>query len=277
MNNSNNPQIKITEQAPSNSPAQADTGYIEGEINLRSDLPAIKSYQPQDIDFQNSSAVISSAQKFIIPIPAFGSNGEQLVYPDSHAKAGEPILDWQNKPIGESGIVFYNKKDSSWQAAAGDGTAVVIINQVTREQAQALTSKIKEFKPDPNHLTLGELKEVLQFAAEELGLSDMYNSDRNFIKSKMTPVDPKGSNEEVSTGDCFGFMKRDDRDICQAVYLPGTVQFEGPAATPQLFENGAVIVKQGESIRGIQPETFAETYTYADGTRIDLSSLEGGT
>jgi hypothetical protein len=53
-----------------------------------------------------STPVISQAQKFIIPVAAFG--GDALVYPESYPQAGQPVLDYQEKPIGERGLVFYN-------------------------------------------------------------------------------------------------------------------------------------------------------------------------
>ena len=52
--------------------------------------------------------------------------------------------------------------------------------------------------------------------------------------------------------------------------MPGTGAFQGPAATPQKFENGAVILKQGEQEpRLVQPKAFVETYTNDDGSQID--------
>ena len=86
----------------------------------------------------SSTAVISNAQKFIIPVPAFKDGGEPLIYPKNQPKAGQTITDYQGKPIGKNGIVFFNFKDQSVQAAAGDGKGVIIINEVTQEQAEKL-------------------------------------------------------------------------------------------------------------------------------------------
>ena len=90
-----------------------------------------------------STSVISNAQKFIIPVPAFGRSGEPLVYPLISDKAGQPILDYTGKPVGDRGLVFFNGKDNSWQAVLGDGEGVVIINEVTREQATKLYQQIR--------------------------------------------------------------------------------------------------------------------------------------
>lgn len=238
------------------------------------------TYTPQDFDFNNAAPVISSAQKFIVPIPNLRGQGEPLTIPQGH-NAGEEIKDWQGNAIGDDGVVFYNAKDQAWQAVQGDGTGVVIMNQVTQEQAAQLHDKIDSLlKPDTQdgtsqafntksvqELSLSEIKDVLSFASEELGIGDMYNSDTGFIAKKMSPIGDAPSDE------AFGLHKRDDRDICQAVYIAGEGEFQGPAATPQKFENGAVIVKQGDDVRLIQPDVFEQTYRHTDGSSLSLAEL----
>lgn len=221
---------------------------------------------PGDLHFDpaNSTVVISSAQKFILPVPKLNAGGEPLLYPAGHEKAGEPILDYEGKQIGDKGLVFFNAKDQAWQAVAGDGEGVVIINEVTQEQAAELDRKVKELNGDPNQLTLPQLKQVLDYARNELKLNDMYNSDRSFVKTKMTPV----ALDSGASVEAYGLKKRDDRDLCQAVYVPGKFTFEGPAATPQVFENGGVIVRQGEEFRGVQPDIFMRTYRLQSGQPI---------
>ena len=216
-----------------------------------------------------STPVLSNAQKFIIPVPAFKQDGEPLVYPKTHPKAGHPLLDYEGKPIGDRGIIFLNFKDKSWQAATGDGQSVIIINEVTQEQAEKLYQEIEKLNPDPDKLTLPELKQVLTFAQKKLGLDDVYNSTRSFVTEKMTPVLP---NEAAQNGknkdDVYGLRKRDDRDVNQAIYIPGAFTFEGPAASTQQFENGGIIIEQGGKMRGVQPEIFMRTYKLLDGSPI---------
>jgi hypothetical protein len=217
-----------------------------------------------------STSVISNAQKFIIPVPAVGHGGEPLVYPQGYEKSGQPILlDDTGKPVGDRGLVFFNGKDRSWQAVKGDGEAVIIINEVTREQANKLYQKVQALKADPNNLTLDELKQVVSFAQEQLGLVDMYNSSRSFVQERMTAVIaaevPKVNGKEIRA---YGFVKRDDRDVNQAIYIPGEFVFEGPAASPQEFKDGGVIVEQGGKMRGVQPDIFVRTYKLSDGRSI---------
>lgn len=230
----------------------------ESRIILASDLKTGPTF---------STPVISDAQKFIIPVPAFGRMGEPLVYPKENPKAGQPILDYEGKSIGKTGIVFYNFKDQSLQAAAGDGKSVIIINEVTQEQAIQLEDMILKLQPNPGKLTLKELKQVLSFAHEKMSLGDIYNSSRSFVHEKMTPVLP---DQKVgkSKDESFGLMKRDDRDVNQAIYIEGEFVFDGPAASPQKFENGGVIVEQGGKMRGVQPEIFVRTYKLANGSAI---------
>ena len=127
----------------------------------------LQVFGPENISFDKSLPTISNAQKFILPIPS--TAGEPLVYPQG-AKTkgatgelesinGQPILDWQGKPIGKEGIVFFNAKDQSWQAVVSDGQGVVIMNQVTEEQSQKLTAKIQELANSPQELKLKQIKD----------------------------------------------------------------------------------------------------------------------
>ena len=235
------------------------------------------------MNFDEGAKVVSGAQKFIIPVPTFAENGggEDLVYPkgatdkDGNSVAGQPITDWQGKPIGEpgeKGVVFFNHKDQSYQAVKADGNGVVIMNQVTDEQGMKLQEKIGG---DPGKLSIEEFKGALEYAHSDLGVGDMYNSDRDFIKSKMNAM------ETSETGVAqYGLHRRDDRDVCDVLFVEGKGEFQGPAATPQKFEDGAVILRQpnskaedGFSYRLIQPDAFKETYKNKDGSEIKLSEL----
>lgn len=218
-----------------------------------------------------STPVISAAQKFIIPVPTLGKAGELLLYPAETSKSGQPILDYQGNPIGERGIVFFNRKDQSWQAATGDGRSVIIINEVTQLQADKLYQKIRQLQPTPTALSLSQLKEILLYAQQELGLNDMYNSTRSFVQKKMTSVDSRIS-KKINFDDVYGFKKRDDREVNQAIYIPGSFLFKGPAASSQKFIDGGVIIEQQGAMRGVQPEIFMRTYTLASGHPVQ--SLE---
>ena len=224
----------------------------------------MQTYKASDLDMSKSTPVISAAQKFILPITQL-ADAEPLVYPAGDKNAGQPITDWEGKPIGDTGLVFFNGKDNAYQAVKGNGSGVVIINEVSEAQAQKLKEKVSEYASCPENLTCKQIKEILQYA-QSIGLVDMYNSDRSFVQNKMTPVGNAGAN-------CYGLHKRDDRDICLAVKLEGAGQFIGPSATPQKFEKGAVIVKQGDDFRLVQDDIFERTYLQANGSPAQSANL----
>lgn len=217
------------------------------------------------IDFgpDKSTPVISDTLRFVIPVPAFAGGGEPLTPPD----AGEPFRDWSGKPITGRGVVFFNPDDQCFQAAHGDGSEVVIFGLITTAQAKRLQAEVAKSATDPHDLTLPQFKAVLEFAAKQLGQIAIYNSTRAAVASAMIPAPP-------DTGiDGYGLYRRSRQDLCDAVYVPGDGVFQGPAATPQQFTGGAVIVRQGQDIHLVQTASFQATYKHPDGSPISVGEL----
>lgn len=127
----------LQESAQTTTESQQSCSTAENQAGVRVISPADLQVGPG-----RSTAIISSAQKFIIPVPVLGASGEPLIYPEGAEKAGEPILDYESNPIGDRGIVFFNGKDQSWQAAKGDGEAVIIS---TKSPLNKQTSSIKKW------------------------------------------------------------------------------------------------------------------------------------
>jgi len=285
--------------------SEADIKSVQAG-GLGATTPTITSSQ---INWDLGADVVSSAQKFVIPVPQFADGGEPLVYPagakdkdgnllvyteDSKDKDGNslahlagqplPIMDWEGKPIGDMGVVFFNPKDQSWQAVKADGQGVVIMNQMTEDQGKALMDKIGA---DPGKLTLEQFKDVLTFAAtteyDDQGLvtregcGDMYNSDRSFISKKMNAM------ETSETGIAqYGMFRRDDRDVCKVVFAEGPSEFEaltsgGVMVKQPIPEEGALLLRQpdgkGHLYRKIESQAFVETYKNKDGSAIELDKL----
>lgn len=219
-------------------------------------------------NLDKGTPVISSANKFVLTIPK--TQGEPLVDPNT----GKAITDWEGKPVGESGIVFYNAKDNAIQAAPTDGNAVIIINEVNEEQANKLQEKVLSLAKDPTNLTLANIKEILEYAQSELGLKDMYNSDNGFISKKMSSV---GSQMRDSNGNLWGRLKRDDRDVCQAVLIKGPLTFKKQSGeqgvVSQECKDEAVLVKQGDDVRLVQLDVFLRTYKNTDGLALTKDSI----
>jgi hypothetical protein len=233
--------------------------------------------EPADIDFAAARPVISRAQKYIVPVAAF-EDGDPLVYPPGTEKAGEPITDWQGNPIGQEGIIFFNAVDKCYQAAPSDGRSVIIINEVTSEQADALDAFAGDLGEPADALSKASIEALLTHARSPLGLKDMYNSDDTFVRAKMTPVHGRPAGDAELRP--HGLMKRDDRDICQAVFVLGPARFQGPAATPQeIPASGAFVIRQTvgakTDYRVADAGAMLRTYLHADGRPLALRDFEG--
>lgn len=241
----------------------------------------IKTITAAQVNWEAGAEVVSNAQKFVIPVPKFEDGGEPLVYPEGAKDkngadiAGTPIKDWQGQPIGDKGVVFWNERDQAWQACKADGNGVVIMNQMTEEQGKMMMDKIGG---DPNHLTLQQFKEVLEYAnSDEVGCRDMYNSDRDFISKKMNAM------ETSETGiPQYGLFRRDDRDVCKALFAEGPGEFEAPSGGGVLVkqpipEEGGILVRQPDGkvflYRKIDLEVFVDTYKLKDGSQVVLGEL----
>lgn len=229
--------------------------------------------QAQDLSFEGAVLVRSKAQKFILPVPTFAEQGggEALVYPPSagQERAGQAILDWQGNPVSGTGVVFFNFTDQCFQAARDDGQSVVIFNQVGPRQADRLHTAIGQ---DPMKLELGQFYKVLDDAQRELDLGDRYNSSRQYIQDHMRPLEPVRWPE-------YGLHCRCSDDPCEAIRLVGRGAFQGPGASPQIFDQEAVILRQpntgdGEhQYRLIQSSIFLETYVLLAGAPVKLEAL----
>jgi hypothetical protein len=220
-----------------------------------------------DIDFSEraSTLVYSDTLRFILPVPKLAGGGEPLVAPAGE-KAAESFVDHRGRPIKGRGVVFFNPDDECWQAAPGDGTAAIIISPIDKAQGAKLAAMVKNLSTDPEALTLAQIKSVVLFAGE-LGIGAAYDSTRAFVAEQMTPFDPK-----APAG--FGLHWRNARDTCRAVFVPGAGRYRGPAATPQTFRNGAVMLKQGESVRLVQPRSFEATYRLPNGRPATVADLK---
>src|SRR5262249_19399973 len=85
-------------RSPADTAASAQRSPAIDEREMRRIKSADLNLRPD-----TSTAVISSAQKFIIPVPAWGRNGEPLTYPKGHEREGQAILDFQGKAVGDRG------------------------------------------------------------------------------------------------------------------------------------------------------------------------------
>jgi hypothetical protein len=243
---------------------------------------AVRVIQQGDISFapEHSTSVVSGAMKYVLAVPE--GKGEALVYPETVTDAkgtvhqkGDPITDWQGNALQGEGVVVFNSSEKIYQAGvggkAGDARSVIIINHVTEEQAARLDAKVNELTGGkPENITFDQFKEVERFARQELGLSNMYDSDVKFAKKNLQdPFTGKGG-EEASP---VGFKKRDARDRCMAVVVEGPAELQRNNGTAlPIGPEGAVLLKQGDDVRVITHADFEATYRAAD----DFSPIKTG-
>ncbi len=235
----------------------------DAQKDVRDNRLPVLSADSFDFSPNSSTAVISNAYKFVIPVPALCEQAEPLVYPGDHSQSGEPIVDGEGNPIGDRGLVFFNEKDQSWQAVPADGTGVIIINEVTPAQAAQLDEKVRSL----NHLydlTLSQIKEILTYSRTVLKLGDIYNSTCDYVAQKL--VTPRAQSTDLESG--YGFKQRSSSDTSQAVYVPAAFTLTEVTASAQVFPQGGVIVEQEGKKRGIQPDVFIRTYRLASGEPI---------
>lgn len=218
------------------------------------------------VDFSESIQVRSLSTKFVIPLSAaLKDSGEPLVYPDGE-KQGMPIVNWKGESIGARGIVFRNPVDNCWQAAAG---GVIIINEVTGEVADRIYAAVQSIiqstpaystRCGPEQFTLEDTKRLL----EEISAvgRDRYNSTQEYVSASFKPL----------RGEPWGFMQAAGKPA-SACFLPGPCEVSGVTATPQVFPQGAVFVRDSNGTRAIQPEVFLRTYESMEGARLALEHL----
>lgn len=227
-----------------------------------------RTLSADDFDFSEgaSTLVYSDTLRFILPVPKLEGGGEPLDPPRGEEARGS-FKDRNGRTIEGRGIVFFNPADDCWQVALGNGAAVIIIAPVTEAEGDALMAKVRSTSRDPEQLTLEQLKAIIRYAIDDLKMRAAFDSTRAYVAERMTPVDtaaPPG----------LGLHRRKVHDYCYAVFVPGAGRFLGPAATPQVFKAGAVILRQGDDVRLLQPAWFATHYRFPDGRPAEASELK---
>jgi hypothetical protein len=216
-----------------------------------------QNYQSSNIDFSNSTEVIGAGTRYIIFPGRF--EGKPILDPDH----GTLIKDWNNNTIEGSGFVFKNKKDNALQSIKDNGTSVIIINSCDEIKAKLIDEKITKYHKinKSENIKMEQIIEILEYINNDLELIDVYDSDTNYVINKL---------EKLNNG---LYIKIAENNICKAIYLNGKGSFEGPAITPQRFENGAVIINDGKETRLVQTDVFLKTYLDTNGNKIEDVSI----
>ncbi len=222
------------------------------------DLPEIKADQ---VDWHPSLRFVNRTRRYIIPIPLWKDDGEDLVFPCQSCRAGEPIKSYQKQP--GKGIVFFNGVDRAWQGAFGNGSDAIVVNEVTFEQAEKLRKCHSKLTGKKDHLSLSDVKSLIGFAREELGLEDFYNKSLSAVESSMAVIDRSIPN----------YRQAASSKKHRACYIDSGFKFEGPVT--QLYPYGGILLQNDNRVWGIDSGVFQRNFKkLIGGNEVDLGRLD---
>jgi hypothetical protein len=226
----------------------------------------VRTITADEIDFSPaaSTAVVSDTLRFILPIPVMADGGAPLRQVEGEA-AGQPFIGQDGRPIEGRGLAFFNPDDGCNDFARCDGRAAIIVGHMTEELGRRLDGEVRSLAADPGQLGLDDLRAILTFATERLGLT-AHSASRDYVRDAMTPLDAAGV-------EAYGLHRRRGDQQCRAVYVAGAGRFLGPAATPQVFSDGAVIIALQGAVWLAQPASFEAHYKHPDGRSIRVAEL----
>ncbi len=242
-----------------------------------------RTHNAHGFDFSQSTWVTADPDKPRYLLPVGDTPAYPLVIPDGYPGAGSLIGDeWNPEMPGAIGLVFQNPEESTadrinWVRVPTDGTAYVIMNHVSREQAEHITEKVSEFHTDPERLTADQYLEVIAFA-HGIGVEATYNTDDAYVLG-----DPAAGKKPAFVGVRAAYEKTGRRpfglntrtgDALRAVLVPGPVTLSSKNAIGGEFPDGAVLVEvQDGDVAKIQPHTFEHTYLKPNGSKITVEDL----
>jgi len=198
------------------------------------------------LDFSRGLECVNRTERFALPVPQLPDGGELLVFPDGTPKAGEPM---KTMPDGSParGVVFFNCKDQAWQAVRGDGSGVIIINEVTAGQAQAIHERMvaKGYLTTPS---IEGVREILEFSRDVLSLVDFFNSNVDSVKKNLRLMDESNP-----------YYYQVSKDVKhRALYVPQSFTIDGPVQ--QHYPKGAVVLNDGPNTWGIDTGVFMRNF-----------------
>ena len=212
------------------------------------------------LEFVSGLTVVNRSKRFILPIPNWGERGEELIFPQESRRAGDIMKRGQDKRA-DFGVVFYNGIDSAWQAVRSHGKEAIVINDVSFTQAREIMDIYKELNLE--RITLDGVKELLQYAREDMGIIDFYNTSLKSVKR----------NSNIITTEIPPYRQVNKKDKHKALYIREAFIFDGPVE--QVYPNGAVVLNNGKHTWGIGADIFQRNFKVVtlNGER-DLKSLD---
>lgn len=236
-------------------------------------------------------------KRFVIKIPKID---EQFLDDTSH------VLNYKGEPTGiNKGIIFHNGVDKTDQLVEGNGNGIMIINNVTKEQAIILTELEKELNQLPTNLFIKGFKNLVE-ECNNIGLIDKYNSNIAYMESNLRK-DPN-SNTYVRTNDSMNaYIAKESMIIegangtsilnpayskeinnCAAAYykdglssetIEKIVQERFPNIPKSIVghsvnEGDIILETKDGSFRKIDKDVFQETYLNMDGNKFTENDLK---
>ena len=186
--------------------------------------------------------VFSKGLKYILRLPAIIENNQHQEY------------------------LFRNHKDGCMQSITANGQNFIIINAPTLLDAWRLD--FLERMADIKGLTgLARPRFVMNGAEQYMGYNDRYDSNAVYEALSLTdPVLP--GNPDVPPN-----LKQRNGEVVQAIYVPRPVIVEDPDRGPQIGMNGAVLIRDSQELRLVQPHIAEETYYFVNEDKLKVDSL----
>ncbi|WP_137939195.1 hypothetical protein [Chitinivorax sp. B] len=227
---------------------------------MNTELPKVN---PNTVDFSGSAVYVNRTSRFVLSIPNLREAGELLIFPEGDSKVGQPM---KKNQIGSAdrGVIFFNGKDSAWQAVRANGNEAILINDISKEDADLLKSHIDSLTTDGRKLTLQSIKNILSYARNEIGLIDFYHKSLASIKRDMIAMSVKNPYYMIVT----------KSNKHRAIFVDKPFSFDGPVQ--QKYPNGAVLVTDGRNTWGIATDVFVKNFKRIEGDQeISLTSTDG--
>lgn len=211
----------------------------------------------EEIDFSQGTELLSNAGtfRFLLPVPKF-SDGVPLVNPITQ----NPLVDYEGKSLGESGIVFKTKGES-FGGVSGDGSSILIIGDVSYEKDFTIKNMVDSrevlFHYPLNKFSAKEFTELITSIQERLSLTDIYPSDYTYLRKSLICMEDIKIKEKYGEG--FGLHMKPTQRL-MGVYVQGYVTFQGGFRATigtngeQVYTNGCLIVDDGIDKSSTRPD-----------------------
>lgn len=218
--------------------------------------------QPGEVDFSAAVMVRVVTTRFVVPVPAMPGGGDAAVDPDT----GLAILNKRGEQ--KRGLVFRNHTDKSWQVAEGDGSGVVVVNEVSPTDDSTILNARQEIIARRGDWCPSAVAALLG-AITDMGYGDQFNSSRmEMVEMLRTKA---GRHYDA---DGAGLYDRVGSPV-EAVRILGSGRFQGP--TVHSFDGDAVIIRHSANkVNLCQSDVFDRTYLTAGGLLITAEDLPVG-